>query len=175
MADDKNAKPDAEVSDKEAAALQGTAGPNLTPAFGKKPMADENEPLVDEAELESIKKGSAAGSGPKEGSTLADALATGGVEPAEDNRVTYVSTGIQRLKLGKYEFENGRLILSPDEAADFDEKLEKAHPRTRNSVKKVDAAAGEKFARQFKAQNPSLVRGGDHSDTGSQSPAPSES
>ena len=174
MADDKNAKPEAEVSDKEAAALQGNAGPNVTPAFGKQPLGDENEPLVDENQLESIKEGSAAGSGPKEGSELARLLATQGVEET-DGRVTYVSH-IARLKIGQFQFDQGKLIVKPDEAKKFEKLLETAHPRTVQSIHKVDAKAGEAFAKKFRDQNESkLSRGVDTSEKASKSPAPSKS
>jgi hypothetical protein len=79
--------------------------------------------------------------------------------------VQYASNKISRLRIGKFQFEHGVLTIDNEEdAAQFEKLLEGATVRTRQSVTKVDRAAGEKVAEQFlAASRGQMIRGGETS------------
>lgn len=51
---------------------------------------------------------------------------------------TYLSAPTQRMRLGDYQFESGRMDLPEAEAAKFDKFLEGFSPAIRNQIRKVD-------------------------------------
>jgi hypothetical protein len=158
-------KPDASVTDKEVKALGGEAGPGVVPAFGKHGGGeDENNPLTEVSELESLKTGAAQNSNSTD-SDFQDALAGQGLNPdaPEDGSVEYVSPNIPNLRVAGRQFDNGRLSLKAEDAEKFEQALQSAHPRTQAAVRKVDRAAGEAVARSFLGRT---SRGIDTSDNG---------
>jgi len=167
----------AEVTDAEAEALQGSTGPNRVPAFGKKDFEDENVPLTDTDDLQSIKQGSAANSGQLEDMAgLEAAYAAGDLPEGAEDEVQYTSTPIARLKIGPYQFENGVLRLKSDAAEKFEELLAKSAIRTQQVVRKIDRAGGEAVARRYLETTQSRSnRGFDTSDKGPKAPTPGES
>lgn len=82
-----------------------------------------------------------------------------------DFKVQYASPQIARLRIGKFQFENGVLTIKNEEDAEiFAKLLEGATIRTRQSVSKIDRAAGEAIAEKFLASSRGqMIRGGDTS------------
>lgn len=147
----------AEVSDAEAEALQGAAGPNRTPAFTKRDFEDENVQLTDTDDLQSAKQGAAASSAP---ATLdmgaIEALdAAGQLPEGAENEVQFTSTPIARLRVGRFQFENGVLRLKAGDAEEFRKLLGKSAIRTQQVVREIDRAGGEAVARRYIEQTQS--------------------
>lgn len=159
-----------EVTEKEKAALDKPTGPNPTPAFGKIDERDENVQLTDPDQLEKIKEGSAASSG------SGDPLELEAANMATDtDSVQYVSPQIARLRVGRFQFENGRLTLDKKAAGDFEKLLATASTRTQQAVRKIDREAGEAVAQRFVAANKGhMTRGGETTASSAPAPKPSE-
>lgn len=75
----------------------------------------------------------------------------------------YASPQIARLRIGKFQFENGVLTIKNEKDAElFESLLAGATIRTRQCVSKIDREAGEKIAAQFLASSRGqMIRGGD--------------
>ena len=86
----------------------------MIPAFGKQQGQDENNNLTDVDQLESLKDGAAAKSGlVGEGLDIPGLVAAqsyAGSEAPEDGSTEYTSQ-IARLRIGKFQFDGGRLAL----------------------------------------------------------------
>lgn len=97
------------------------------------------------------------------------------VEPAEFE-VRYASTQIARLRIGRFQFEHGVLILcNKDDTERFEKLLAAATLRTQQSVRKIDKAAGEEIAKNFLASSRGqMIRGGDTSATTPPAATPGE-
>jgi hypothetical protein len=158
------------VSDKVA----GETSPGTTPSFGKRDGLDENTNLQNKQEAESIEEGSAASSG-SVGSQALDMEALEARNLAGDERddgaVQFTCPNIARLAIGHFEFQNGQLSLSPEDADKFREQLNTAPPQIQSQVFEVDRDAGEAAARRYLEKNGGrMVRGGET--TASTPPAP---
>lgn len=165
--DSDSSKPSAEVTDDEAEALDGAGGPNTTPAFAKQDFRDENVQLTDTDDLASAKAGAAAQSAPTPdfADAMAAAAAGDSVPEGREDEVQFTSTPIARLKLGRFQFENGVLRLKPKDAEEFEKLLGNAALRTQQTVRRIDRSAGEVVARRFLEQTKSKsVQGVDTSD-----------
>lgn len=172
-------KPAAEVSEAEAAALQGAGGPNRSPAFTKRDGQDENVQLTNDDDLAEAKKGAAASSAPPGLDMNAiEAAAAAGTEVAEGHEDTtqYTSTPIAALKIGRFQFENGVLRLkNGKDVEEFEKLLAQGSIRTQQVVRKIDRSAGEVVARRYLEQNKSQSRSGvDTADRGPRAPVPGE-
>lgn len=75
--------------------------------------------------------------------SAADAHELQELEPIEPEMVSYTSFPVQRFSIGTYEFADGLLKLTPEQAEVFDALIATADHRTRNMVKKIDAKAAE--------------------------------
>lgn len=64
---------------------------------------------------------------------------------AVDDRVIFSSHPAHRFKLGKYQFENAVLKLSPEEAEKFRARLKDQPVQVRNQVKEIDVDAANKM------------------------------
>jgi hypothetical protein len=170
MADEKDTgKPEAEVTKKEEAALDGAAGPNRTPAFGKRDFEDENVQFTDSDDLKSVKEGSAASSGNKN-LDIAGLVAAASVgeerEGAEDETV-FTSHPISKLRVGRFQFQNGVLRLKGEDVEAFEKLLGASALRTQQVIRRVDRSSGEVVARRYLEQNKSRsTRDVDTSDRG---------
>lgn len=162
------------VTDAEAAALDGAAGPNRTPAFAKRDFEDENVQLTDTDDLASAKAGAAAASGSTlDFAGIEAAAAAGELPEGAEDEVQFTSTPISRLRVGPFQFENGVLRLKAADADKFEKLLASTAIRTQQVVRKIDRSAGEAVARRFVERNKSKnVRGGDTSDRATPAPTP---
>jgi hypothetical protein len=151
-------EPAASPFKKPEAALDGDAGPNVTPAFAKHDGQDENVQITDPADIESVREGSEAQNA---GAETSDEVPARVSEEAEKT-VQYACPSISRLRLGRFQFENGQLKLTPDDAEEFDKMLASASTRTQQAVQKIDKEGGDAVARRFLEQNKGgMFRGGD--------------
>lgn len=91
---------------------------------------------------------------------------------------TYTSHPIKRYGIGRFQFENGTLIL--EDEADIEEfedvlkQLEKSAPAERNRIKSVDLAAAERISAEFQAKQGGATKGIDSATgerAGNQKPA----
>jgi hypothetical protein len=116
------------------------ADENKTNLFGKShtPATEESKPAV-EAEPAKVEK-----------------------EPFE---VRYASPQIARLKIGKFQFEHGVLVIDNEKDAElFANLLDGASVRTKQRVTRIDREAGEAIASKFLASSRGqMIRGGDTS------------
>lgn len=93
--------------------------------------------------------------------------------PQPDDSVTYTSHPIDNFRIGRdWQFSKGVLKLSPEKAEKFDKVLEDQPASIRGRIRKIDAAAADKLARQFISSR--RTQGVDTSANGPQSPEPSE-
>lgn len=72
--------------------------------------------------------------------------------PVIDDKVIYTSAPIERLKVGRFQFEKSQLSLSADEAEEFDHLLTKVDARTRSRVKKIDVEAAQRWLKAIRPQ-----------------------
>ena len=70
--------------------------------------------------------------------------------PEVDESVYYSCAPLERLKIGRFQFDKGQLKLDENDAGQFDALLEKVDARTRSKVKKIDVKAAEAFLRNLK-------------------------
>lgn len=66
--------------------------------------------------------------------------------------INYSCSPIQNLQIGKYQFEQGALVLDSKDAAKFDQLLESMPQSTRSSVRKLDQSEAERIARRHARQ-----------------------
>lgn len=167
-------KVSAEVSDAEAKALDGAAGPNRTPAFSKRDFADENVQLTDTNDLASAKAGAAAHTkSTVDLAGLEAAAAAGSVREGAEDEVQFTSTPISALRIGPYQFENGVLRLKGDDVDKFEKLLDTASIRTKQVIRRIDRNGGEAVARRFlESTKGTRTSGVDTSDRGVQAPRP---
>lgn len=164
---------DAQVSDKEANALDGAGGPNRTPAFAKQDYRDENVQLTDTDDLQSAKTGAAAQSGLAEYDAVAnEALALAGDAEEGDDRVTYTSQPIANFRMGEFQFDKGVLKLKPADAERFDKMLDGADERTQAQIRKIDRSAGEAVARRYLDLQSKTTQGIDNTGNTVSAPTP---
>jgi len=91
-------------------------------------------------------------------------------EESQVEGATYSARGIPNLRIGKWQFENGRLSVPADEVEKFDKLLTQVDRRTQSAVHKIDVAGGEEVARRYRESQGAMKRGGD--DTSNVVPAP---
>lgn len=60
-----------------------------------------------------------------------------------DDKVHYTCHPIQTMLIGDYVFEKSTLVLTPEQAADFDELLDKLPPFERIKIAKISVQAAE--------------------------------
>lgn len=56
---------------------------------------------------------------------------------------------LDRLKIGRFNFDKGQLKLTEEDAVEFEELMKKVDPRTRQKVKKIDVRAAEAYLRSL--------------------------
>jgi hypothetical protein len=99
-------------------------------------------------------------------------------EESTEANVEYTSRPVANLKVGKYQFLNGRLSLPPADAAKFDEffavfKKQSPTSRAAQVVRKISRDAAEAIAKQFLRQTQGgLTLGMDTTSNGAPSPSP---
>jgi outer membrane protein OmpA-like peptidoglycan-associated protein len=143
---------------KPEAALDGQAGPNTTPAFSKKDGQDENVQRTDPADIESVREGSEAQNAGRETVDTVPAR----VNEEDKKTVQYACPSISRMRIGRFQFENGQLQVTPEDAEELDKMLATASARTQQAVQKIDRQGAEAVARRFLEQNKGgMFRGGD--------------
>lgn len=164
----------AAVTDSEAKQLDGAGGPNVTPAFGKQDFRDENVPLTDTDDLQSLKSGAEAQSAPPgvDLAALEAAALAGNVPEGEEDKTQYTSTPIASFRLGRFQFENGLLSLNSKDAGEFEKLLSGASPRDQATIRKIDRNRGEAIARKFSELHGSATQGIDTTSNGTPSPTP---
>jgi hypothetical protein len=153
--------------------VQGETSPGTEPSFGKRDGIDENVNLMNKDEARSIEEGSAASSA----STQLDmeALEAQALVNSDEERVQFTCPNIARLAIGHFEFKNGQLSLTPDEADKFREQLNTAPLQIQSQVFEVDREAGEAAARRYLEKNGGrMVRGGETTAATPAAPVPGE-
>lgn len=95
-------------------------------------------------------------------------------EATENDKVRYASSSIQRLKIGRFQFENGVLDVPMDQVEAFEKLLAGASLRTKAAVSKIDIDAAEAIARKFLRNRGGMTRGGDHTGNLLNAPIPGE-
>jgi hypothetical protein len=174
-------KPSAEPEVEKTAVsdvVQGETSPGIVPSFGKRDGADENINLQNKDEARSIEEGSAASSGNVgvDYDAIAAAAAAGPEAPSGERNVQYATPRIANFKLGKYQFENGVLNLSAENAEQFDALLAKCDPSIQSTVMKIDRDGGDAVAKRFlDTQRGPMTRGPDVTTNAPPAPNPSES
>ena len=83
-----------------------------------------------------------------------------------NDSVQFITPGIARFRVGDYQFENGSLTLSADEAAEFQKVLDDLPPSEACRIQRVNTDAAEAIAAQFRAQQSKMTAGVDTSDSG---------
>lgn len=100
-----------------------------------------------------------------------EAASLAGDEREDNKSVQFTCPGIARLAIGHFEFSNGLLSLTPENAEKFRAQLAGAPQQIQSQVFEVDREAGEAAARRYLEQNGGrMVRGGET--TASTPPAP---
>lgn len=168
-ADDNSEQTNEQANDAAEAAKDQLAEGGIE-AYGKNTSQDENNPLTSPEQLEAIQRGSEILSGQR-GATnerLANIQAAGRLARSElagiaenEEQVTYSSHPILNYKLGRFQFVKGVLKLDAEDAAAFDELLEKQPPREKARVKKIDRDAAERVAKRYLDQATIRTRGVD--------------
>lgn len=162
---------------KEAESLDGSAGPNRTPAFAKRDGEDENVQITDVDKIDSAKAGAEASSGPAgfDLNGIEAAIAAGGEVPeGQEDTTQYTSTPIAALRIGRFQFVNGVLrVQNGKDVEEFEKLLKTGSIRTQQVVRRIDRSGGEAVARRYLEQNHGTRTSGvDTSDRGPKAPSP---
>ena len=69
-------------------------------------------------------------------------------EPKDDGAVNYTSHPIMRLKIGRFQFDRGLLVLTDSkDVAEFDKLHDQLPERDKNQIRKIDTKAAERLVR----------------------------
>ena len=118
-------------------------------ALANKLGVDQNEPATQEQLDEAAKLAADLSEANASRSDIEGILNADGLIEPEDGRVAYTSHPITNYKIGDFQFDKGQLFLTPEDAEKFDELLNSLPPVERVNIRKVDVAAGERFAKAF--------------------------
>lgn len=88
-------------------------------------------------------------------------LPAGEPEQAEIPVVVYSSGRIPNFRYGRFQFTKGQLTLPVDQAAEFEEFLEKAPIQVQTQITKIDVAGALKALAEYDAQNGGRISGVD--------------
>lgn len=143
-------------------ATDGLGGPNVTPAFGNKPQTDNNRPVETKADLESFDAGAKVATRQNEiGYQVTDeVLAAANAGEEQEGFVQYASPSIPRLKVGRWQFENGVLRVPIEDKEAFEKLLNSSSGLVKQAVSSIDREGGEAVARRFIEQTQSKMTQG---------------
>lgn len=158
-------------------ANDGKGGPNVTPAFGNRPQTDNNRPIEESSEQESFEDGAKVASDQNVAGFQAsdDILAAANAGEDQEGFKQYASPSIPRLKVGRFQFENGVLRVPNEDVEGFEKLVNASSSLVKQSISSIDREGGEAVARKFLDSQGKMKSGPSTSADIVQAPNPADS